>query len=64
MVDSKEDYKFDLGVKGLRYLRFSVKSDFRFGSFKRKLTTIPFVYNLMIRYPKMDRLRKLSERGI
>ena len=24
MVDSKEDYKFDLGVKGLRHCRFTM----------------------------------------
>ena len=40
---------------GLDQPRVSVKSDFRFESLNKKLTIIPFIYNLMIGYPKKDR---------
>ena len=44
-----------------------MKSDFRFGSFKRKFNTIPFGHSLMIGCPKRNRrnyLKRLSNKGI
>ena len=42
-------------MQGLDQPRVSVKSNFRFESLNKKLTLIPFIYNLMIGYPKKDR---------